>query len=274
MQTILIPFSKNAPKDKMKASIPLIANKSTSKLQFIHVITLPSAVGLIDLMATKTDHVEEELRADEENAFNEFMEELKKDGYQVEVSKPVGFFDQEFIELANTLMPDYIIMFTQGSHSVVEDIFGTHTSAIFEKIKSPIFVMPYDSNVTSFSKAAVGLNMENEDFNVLNTYFKFETDFNLTSSFIKIDNNFQLDIINDEQVLEKLHKMYPGKIEYIVHRQAEDVAEGLEKYSNEANADLIVLFTTKRNIIEKLFHKSVTKDLVLHSKKPLLIYHY
>jgi nucleotide-binding universal stress UspA family protein len=116
--------------------------------------------------------------------------------------------------------------------------------------------------------------MENEDFNVLNTYFKFETDFNLTSSFIKIDNNFQLDIINDEQVLEKLHKMYPGKIEYIVHRQAEDVAEGLEKYSNEANADLIVLFTTKRNIIEKLFHKSVTKDLVLHSKKPLLIYHY
>ena len=92
--------------------------------------------------------------------------------------------------------------------------------------------------------------------------------------FIKIDNNFQLDIINDEQVLEKLHKMYPGKIEYIVHRQAEDVAEGLEKYANEANADLIVLFTTKRNIIEKLFHKSVTKDLVLHSKKPLLIYHY
>jgi hypothetical protein len=134
MQTILIPFSKNAPKDKMKASIPLIANKSTSKLQFIHVITLPSAVGLIDLMATKTDHVEEELRADEENAFNEFMEELKKDGYQVEVSKPVGFFDQEIPSclIISLCLPKVLIVWLK--------IFLEHIPLLFLKKSSPLFL--------------------------------------------------------------------------------------------------------------------------------------
>ncbi len=274
MKTILIPVSQSAPKDKLKACIQLVAKKTTHKLHLLHVITYPMAAGLAEVIAVQSDEVELELRKKEENAFREFAEEMIKDGYQVDISVPLGFFDQEFLDIASKSAPSLILMFTSGSHSVVEDIFGTNTSNIFEKVTAPIFVVNSDAEINPLKKAAVGLALENESLTVLSKLFSFAEDRSMELNFVKIDNNFQLDIINDEAILNELQELYPNKIPNIIHRQAEDVADGLQNYAKESKADLIVLFTTKRNFIEKLFHKSVTKDLVLHAKKPLLIYHY
>lgn len=274
MKNILIPVSQNAPKEKIKNCIRQLADKGKHKITLLHVVAIPTSEEYIEGMVSGSENVIEELREKEETDFRNFSESLVSEGYKVDISVPLGFFDEKFITLAKELQPDFVIMFTSGADSVLEDIFGTNTSYVFEKINSPLFVISYDSELTSLKKAAVGLHLDNDNMNVLKQYFEFEKEYNLASTYIKIDNNFQLDIINDELVLEELQKLYPNKIQSITHRQHEDVAEGLEKYATESKADLIVLFTTRRNFIEKLFHKSVTKDLVLHSHKPLLIFHY
>lgn len=274
MKNILIPVSQNAPKDKIRKCIHVLASKDSHKITLLHVVAVPTSEEYIEGMVSGSENVIEELRKKEEADFRKFAELLISDGYQVDISVPLGFFDEKFIHLSKEIQPDFVIMFTSGADSVLEDIFGTNTSYVFEKIKSPLFVVSYTGEISTLKKAAVGLHLENDNMHVLQQYFDFEKAYNLESSYIKIDNNFQLDIINDELVLEELQKLYPNKIQSITHRQHEDVAEGLEKYANESKADVIVLFTTHRNFVEKLFHKSVTKDMVLHSHKPLLIFHY
>lgn len=274
MNTILIPVPSHASKEKMKTCIRVVTDKRTDRLHFLHVLTYPPAVDMVDIMATQTDLALEEMREKERVEFFQFTEEFKKEGYQVEEAIPMGFFNQEFLALVDSVKPSLILMFTSGSHSVVEDIFGTNTSHIFEKILAPVLVVSADADLKNLQSAVVGLSLENEDLEVLKKVFVFAENLNVELKFVKIDNNFQLDIINDESVLNTLQELYPGKMPSIVHRIAEDVADGLQAYANESKSDLIVLLTTKRNFIEKLFHKSVTKDLVLHSKKPLLIYHY
>lgn len=274
MKNILIPVSQNAPKEKIRNCIHTLANKTTHKITLLHVVAVPTSEEYIEGMVSGSENVIEELREVEETDFRKFCDLLINDGYKVDISVPLGFFDEKFINLANELQPEFVIMFTSGADNVFEDIFGTNTSYIFEKISSPVFVVSYNSELNELKKAVVGLHMENDNLQVLKKYFDFEKIYNLSSTYVKIDNNFQLDIINDELVLGELQKLYPNKIQTIVHRQHEDVAEGLEKYANESKADLVVLFTTRRNFIEKLFHKSITKDMVLHSKKPLLIFHY
>ncbi len=274
MKTIMIPVAHNAPKEKIRNCIHLLADKSRYRLLLFHVVSIPTVGDSIEGIVVGAEKTIEDIREKEEKAFREFAELIIADGYTVDISVPIGFFDEKFISTANEVKPSFIIMFTGGSHGLLEDMFGTNASFVFEKVTPPIFIISYDYNLKKLSKAVVGLHLENERLAVLGDYFHFADEHKLESNFIKIDHRLQLDIIDDGKVLNQLQKMYPGKIEFIVHRSSEDIAEGLEKYADESGSDVIVLFTTKRNFIEKLFHRSVARDLVLHSKKPLLIYHY
>jgi nucleotide-binding universal stress UspA family protein len=206
---------------------------------------------------------------------NQLASELVAAGFMVESSISPGFFDKEVIAKANELNPDFLLMFTHGSHSMIEDLFGTKTSGVFEKIKCPMLVIPEDHDVQQIKKVAVGIHIdEDKNFEIMKDLFALADEMHLELSFIKIDNNYQLDPIEDSAVLTRLQKTYPGRVNYVVHRKAENLAKGLQEYAKELNADLTVLFTTRKTFIEKLFHKSVTRDLILHSKTPLLIYHY
>jgi nucleotide-binding universal stress UspA family protein len=274
MNKILIPMGSELPKENLKSSIGLIANKTTDKIVLLHISTYPMAVEIADIVAyEETDIIQQKITT-EKNELETFARELGELGYQVETATSLGFFDQEFVDISNRIDPDLILMYTSGSHGWMDDLFGTHTSAIFEKVKSPVLVIPMAANFNRLKKAVVSLSLENEDLRTIKNYIRFADERELESSYVKIDNHYQLDIINDQGVVDQFKQLYPGKLDHLEHRQSENVAAGLENYAQEIDADLIVLFTTKRDLIEKLFHKSVTKSLVLHSKKPLLIYHY
>jgi nucleotide-binding universal stress UspA family protein len=274
MNKILIPMGMDVPKENLKNSIGLVVNKKTDKIVLLHISTYPLAVEIADVVAYEDADILQQKIANEKNELEQFAKELEALGYHTETSTSLGFFDQEFVDMSNRIDPDLILMYTSGSHGWMDNLFGTHTSAVFEKVKSPVLVIPYAAQLTRLSKAVVSLSLENEDLRTVKDYIRFSEEREIVSSFVKIDNHYQLDIINDQGVIDQFKKLYPDKLDHLEHRQSENVALGLENYAQEINADLIVLFTTKRDLIEKLFHKSVTKDLVLHSKKPLLIYHY
>jgi nucleotide-binding universal stress UspA family protein len=274
MKTILIPFAAGVIRHKIKKYLSTFAKPTQYKIHLLHVQNMPSAVGLVDDLNSITENIQDELMKKEENAASQLANELSAEGFQVDISFPLGFFDQEFVSFANEMKPNFILMFTSGAHSAIEDLFGTNTSHVFEKIKSPVFVVPSEIEFKKLSNAAVALHLENEDFSVMKEVLEFADENHIKLHFFKIDNTYQLDIISDEATTEKLQKLFPGKIDEIEHRKAEDAVKGIINYATEKDADLVVLFTTKRSFIEKLFHKSVTKDLVLHATKPLLIFHY
>jgi len=137
-----------------------------------------------------------------------------------------------------------------------------------------MIVIPHHTTPTKFTMATVGLDMEDHGIESLKSFFEFADELEIDCSYIKIENRLQMDIINDEIILARLQKKYPGRIDHIVHRPADDISDGLEKYAAESKSNLIVLFSTHKNFIERLFDKSITKDLILHSKTSLLIYRY
>ncbi len=274
MKTVLIPVSKDAPWEIITKSMRLFIKQTVYRLHFVHMLSSISSKEYLEAVENGEKEKVEEMKRLEGEPIHAFAENLKKEGYKVEVSTPMGVFHQKFAEMANEMKPAFIMMLTTGSDNLLEEIMGTNTSYVFENTLSPMFIVPIKSELVNFKQAAIGLELENENLEALKPFFDFVDETGIDTSFIKIEDHLQMDIINDERVLIELGKLYPNRIDHIVHRESEDVAEGLEKYADESGSDLIVLFTTRRNFIEKLFHKSVTRDLILHSKMPLLIYHY
>jgi nucleotide-binding universal stress UspA family protein len=54
----------------------------------------------------------------------------------------------------------------------------------------------------------------------------------------------------------------------------ENVGEGIVNFVHNEAIDLLLLVPKERNFLESLFHKSVTKDMVLHPKVPIMIIHH
>lgn len=275
MKTLLIPISSYIPVVKVKKYASFFVTPGKDSIHLLKIVNTPDTIGIIDPLGLSFGPLYQTTVIDDNSDLDQLANELTSAGFTVESSIAPGFFDTEVISKANQLNPDFLLMFTHGSHSMIEDLFGTKTSHVFEKIKCPMLVIPDDHDVSQIKKVVVGIHLDDEEnFKMLGELFSLADEMKLELSFIKIDNDYQLDIVQDSDILTNLQKTYPGRVNYVVHRKAENLARGLQDYAKELHADLTVLFTTRKTFIEKLFHKSVTKDLVLHSKNPLLIYHY
>ena len=53
----------------------------------------------------------------------------------------------------------------------------------------------------------------------------------------------------------------------------DDIENGLEEFAETNKLDLLITVPKRHNIIDKLFHKSHSKNLVLHTHVPVMAMH-
>jgi hypothetical protein len=53
----------------------------------------------------------------------------------------------------------------------------------------------------------------------------------------------------------------------------DDTREGLSEFVDKSGLDLLIVIPKERNFMERIFHKSVTKKIVLHPMAPVMILH-
>lgn len=88
--------------------------------------------------------------------------------------------------------------------------------------------------------------------------------------------NFQpeLDLANvpaiEELKLDSMMDKYKHSHHYL---EADDVEEALIEMARSEASDMIVLTTKHYNLWQRIWHRSLTKQMVLHSTTPLMILH-
>lgn len=270
MQKILIPVSAELPKDKILDHIRLVSGSNTTHIVLFRSISMPDSVGYMQGDENDDQHEINLARQEHLGDLSELEEQLKISGYTSESFVMIGQLEEDLTNLIQTTQPDLILMLTEGAQNLFEDIFGTNTSSIIEKIKVPMLVIRFNRIQHSLKKAVVGLPTEEDNLYSVKKYFDFSDYLNLKSDFIKIDENFEL---IEDSYLAKLKELYPDRAIHINQRESENVADGIEKYAVDSNADLIVLFSTNKYFLEKIFDPSITQSLIKHCKVPLLIFH-
>ena len=118
-------------------------------------------------------------------------------------------------------------------------------------------------------------NFEDSDFRSLRKLMTLVRPFNMKiyCAHISLTESGPLEEAKMTSLKSHFEKEYQDYEVYCDIISHEDVVQGLEKYIDDKEIDLLALTTHKRGIIERFFNPSIAKEMLFHSHIPLLVFH-
>ncbi|MCB0761835.1 MAG: universal stress protein [Flavobacteriales bacterium] len=165
-----------------------------------------------------------------------------------------------------------VVMGTRGSSGLKQVFFGSNTYDLVDNTQLPVFVIPVDCDCHMPSNVVFACDLKpfkNDTVieplqNIVKTF-----DANLTILNVKSDS----DTFTMNQEMNHLDVLFENQDINVCFDDSDGVVEAIEGYSKEYPTDLVVALKRKKNFLQDLFGKSVTRDLTFHIHTPLLILH-
>jgi nucleotide-binding universal stress UspA family protein len=83
-------------------------------------------------------------------------------------------------------------------------------------------------------------------------------------------NSFEPEVVFQSGMLQEMLESLQPSYHFIA---SEEMEEGILHFANENQIDLLIVLPKRHGLIEKLIHRSHTKQLVLHSHVPVMALH-
>ncbi len=175
----------------------------------------------------------------------------------------------EISDLARDRNYDYIVLGTKGSHNCLDDLMGSICSCIILMADRPVIAIPEEASYKPISKIAYATSLHPDDGPVLADLFSFADRLGAEVQLVHVNSK------SNEGILQEAiaQRDYPAPYSSFTVVNNYSVSKGLEKFQEEYGMDLLALFVPQRRLLERLFHKSVSKQLALHHQTPLIVFH-
>lgn len=167
---------------------------------------------------------------------------------------------------------DMIIMETNGTENLRQFYFGSHSYRLSKKIPVPVLIVPEEYPFNEPKQIVYATDYELEDPNTVKYVMDMTKEFKSNISVLHVSRNpthisdvvyksFR-NILEDEVDVSRIH------FDRVISTQ---ITKAINDYMTRNNKDLLVLFSKDYSLTEKLFHKSVTKDLSARCAYPILV---
>jgi nucleotide-binding universal stress UspA family protein len=180
--------------------------------------------------------------------------------------------------LALSAAPDteLFVMGTTGEHGLLGRLFGTVSTTVARRAECPVLLIPPGATFRGFKKILLASDYLSTDPAILEQLINLCQLFQASIHFVHVRNkNEQGDYqaVIDDIVAKLLDEQASSFSFQITSVNAASVREGLNKYMEKEAIDLCVIASAARSFIDDLFHKSLTKEMALYAKVPLMVYH-
>jgi nucleotide-binding universal stress UspA family protein len=209
----------------------------------------------------------------------EIKSDLEKAGLQISVVLRNGFPESEIAEECLQWEPDLILMGTHGRGRMAKTLLGSVSVRVIERVAIPVLAIPEGAGYTGISHMLYAASMDARDgANVCAINALFEELAPTVSCVHMIeDPNHKLQPWQYNTVKQELETLIrtgcpQGKLDFEV-LEGHKLAEQLNSYIVEQDIDILAMAMHHRNLLEKLFSHSQTKDMLGQSRIPLLAMH-
>jgi nucleotide-binding universal stress UspA family protein len=214
---------------------------------------------------------------DAEKSIKEQKELLsRRTGWKLRINTEVriGIFFREELETAcEDIKPYAVVMGSQGTTSTEHLFFGSHALYAMRHLMWPLIAVPPGATFSSIKKIGLACDYNNvltttpldeikllvHDFNaklhVVNTGKKLVTN---------PDVDFQSGLL--KEMLSPLNPDY-----HFITSEYTD--EAIMNFAEKNNIDLMIVLPKPHDLLDKLIHKSHTKQMVLHCHVPVMALH-
>jgi nucleotide-binding universal stress UspA family protein len=171
--------------------------------------------------------------------------------------------------------PDLVVMGTQGNNSIANTIFGSETYKVIRNTGIPTLAIPQKASFKGLHKIIFAIDYEKRNVDNIKFLIKIAEYYKTSIDIVHVTD---INLTKEEKLgyMVDLNNEFPQSISFnkldIKLLYSTNVAERLNTLLKESNAELLVLVARKRNFIDRLFNKSLTKSMVYHTQTPLLIF--
>lgn len=272
MKKLLIPtdFSQNAKKATDYALS--LFDQTELTVTLLNVFYIPYASG--DVAYTYNDITREnaqQLFKKEQERIREKFPHLKA---TIETTFQVGDVVNVVCMLEKDKAYDLIVMGTKGASGLAEVFVGSRTASMIKNVETPVLAIPEGAEFESPKRILfaadkmlidreVNLDILKEIANIHHSAIDalHISDSDENKEIIERFIDYELDL-NFVDIPHEL-KMERGT----------NVEDAIQKYVENYPVNLVAMITTRGSIFHNIFHESVTKQVAMHTKMPLLVMH-
>lgn len=177
-------------------------------------------------------------------------------------------------EMCDSVRPFAVVMGSQGSTGLERMLMGSTTLSVIRSLKYPVIVVPPGTSYKEIKKIGLACDFKDVVETIPAEYIKnivhqFGAELyvlNVNADGENYDENTPLESAWLDSLLGDIKPNY-----YFLKR--DDVVEGINEFSEKHNVDVIMVIPKKHNMLEKIFHKSRSKELVRNAHIPIVSIH-
>ena len=275
MKRILVPTDFSVYANKALDYAVCLAKKSGAEIILLHACdflhnTLPGKKLMVEAY---NQYVQK--------CANDQLQELKKcieETESVLVGTQVyeGGVIDSILEGADYFTPDLIVMNTLGITGLRSRIVGSKTAALLSRTSVPVITIPYDYEWSEPKHILLALNDSDESLELLKPAFEIATLFHaeIKAGIFSTEHEDGVAVMEHSRTINsintKLQQIYTPIVIQPVHFSGNEFQEAMQEYIEANSIDLLAMITHKRNGIQTLLHRSMTRKMNYHTKIPLL----
>ena len=274
MKRIVVPTDFSASATSAMNYAVEMAKDIGAAIHLYHVYQVPVAVSDVPVVIVSV----EELKKNAE----EQLEYLKKGLAHITSDKPVtvtteatmGNTVDELEELCKRLHPFMVVMGSRGSTGMERILFGSTTLTAIKHLTCPVIVVPPGSNYKGIKKVGFACDFR-KVIETTPTHYIEELVrlFGASLHVLNVDyenKHFKPETPEESLYLHTLLKDLNPQYHFI---EEKDIEDGINKFAEENNLDLVITIPKKHKLLDGLFRKSSTRQLVFESHIPVLCIH-
>lgn len=211
-----------------------------------------------------------------EKALKDFVSEVNPpEGIKLTTELLIGFPADVIADVSS----DYglIIMGTTGAGGWLNRLLGSVSVAVAQRARCPVMLIPNDTLYTKMSHLVFACDIKAVDSPVMKLLKKISTETKTTLHFLHVRQEAEAPGAFDEAKIKLMEDIFKGGEPpfgfEIAEVSGDSISDAVGTYASEHHANAVGMVTRHRGLFEQLFHKSQTKDLAMHTKLPLVVFH-
>lgn len=269
--TILVPTDFSKPSKVAVLYAAQLAKKLNADVLLLAVINVNTVTDVILNWEKEEEEAVEVARLNAEQLIRE-IKDVHKVEMKIKYRSIIGTPFEEMVEhvvVDNGV--DLIIMGTKGATGLKKVLIGSNAASVIDNSSVPVLTVPPDTTFKPVKKIVYATDMVGitEEIKPIAMFARI---FNTAIRVLHVLPGGSSEKIAGKALAANLIKItnYP-KISFHVSRH-NSIADGVEAFVMDQKADLLTVFTHKLDFYEKLFGKSVTRQLAFHIHVPLLTF--
>lgn len=242
-----------------------------AELLLLHVYAMP--VSYYEMPPSVSA---DEILQNAETLLDKLQKELSsKTGGKITITTEarMGSFFKELENICEQVKPYTVVLGSQGTTAAERILFGNHAVYAMKHLHWPLITIPPGVKFSSVKKIGLTCDFDKVVFSIpvdeIRTLVK---DFNATLHILNTGkkSEFNPDVVFESGMLQEMLIDLKPEYHFITH---EDVDTGIIEFADKNSIDLLIVLPKRHSLMERLTHKSHTKQLVLHSHVPVMALH-